>query len=94
MRFRVNTTSLAGAGFHERKLQEAVKGETTTDGARAPTNADLVERVASRNVDIVLRQIVERSPILASMLSAGELALTGGIYDVETGRVEFHQDGD
>lgn len=77
-----------------RKLQEAVEGETTTDGARAPTNADLVERVASRNVDIVLRQIVERSPILASMLSAGELALTGGIYDVETGRVEFHQDGD
>ncbi len=77
-----------------RKLQGAVEGETTTDGARAPTNADLVERVASRNVDIVLRQIVERSPILASMLSAGELALTGGIYDVETGRVEFHQDGD
>jgi carbonic anhydrase len=71
------------------KIRDAVALETETASDRTSANATFVERVASLNVDLVQRQILERSPILAAMLEAGEIALTGGIYDVETGRVEF-----
>jgi carbonic anhydrase len=73
------------------KIQEAVALETETVADRTAANAEFVERVASLHVDLVQRQILERSPILAAMLEAGEIALTGGIYDVETGRVDFHE---
>jgi carbonic anhydrase len=73
------------------KIQEAVALETETVTDRTAANAEFVERVASLHVDLVQRQILERSPILAAMLEAGEIALTGGIYDVETGRVDFHE---
>ncbi len=74
-----------------RKIREAVIRETASSGMRTSANSDFVERVASMNVGIVQRQIIERSPILAAMLDAGEIALAGGMYDVETGRVEFHR---
>lgn len=73
------------------KIQEAVVLETETVGDRTSANPEFVERVASLNVDLVQRQILERSPILAAMLDAGQIAVTGGIYDVETGRVDFHE---
>jgi carbonic anhydrase len=36
-----------------------------------------------------MSQIPQQSAILAEMLKKGEIALTGGIYDVETGKVDF-----
>lgn len=71
------------------KIQQAVALETETRADRTSANAAFVERVAALNVELTMRQIVERSPVLAGMLEAGEIALTGGIYEVETGRVEF-----
>lgn len=73
------------------KIQEAAALETEIVDNRTSKNSVFVERVASLNVDLVLRQILERSPILAAMLEAGEIGITGGMYDVETGRVDFHE---
>jgi carbonic anhydrase len=73
------------------KIQEAAALETETVENRTSANTAFVERVASLNVDLVQKKILERSPILAAMLEAGEIGITGGMYDVETGRVEFHE---
>lgn len=72
-----------------RKIQQAVALETETREGRTSANAAFVERVAALNVDLVQRQVLERSPLLSTMLEKGEIALVGGIYDVETGRVDF-----
>lgn len=48
-----------------------------------------VDTVAANNVHIVIDQIAAESEILRDMVEAGELAIVGGMYDVETGRVEF-----
>lgn len=72
------------------KIQPAVDMETATTENRSSSNAEFVERVAQLNVEMVQRQIVERSEVLAGMLDRGEIALVGGMYDVETGSVEFH----
>jgi carbonic anhydrase len=53
--------------------------------------AEFVERVSKSNVRLVLQEIPARSPIVAQLLERGEVALVGGMYDVETGRVEFYE---
>lgn len=72
------------------KIRPAVDMEEETVEHRTSANAEFVERVALLNVQLVQRQIVERSEVLAGMLESGELALVGGMYDVETGAVDFH----
>lgn len=72
------------------KIQPAVEMEEETVDNRTSGNAEFVERVALHNVQLVQQQIVERSDVLAAMLESGELALVGGMYDVETGAVDFH----
>lgn len=73
-----------------RKIEDAITLETATVGDRSSANAEFVERVAELNVLHVKQQIVERSPVLATMIENGEIALIGGMYDVETGAVEFY----
>jgi carbonic anhydrase len=55
--------------------------------------SELVERVALRNVREVMRQIPKRSSILAELVAEGKLKITGGLYNVETGVVEFLNEG-
>ncbi|MBX3173738.1 MAG: hypothetical protein KF709_04965 [Gemmatimonadaceae bacterium] len=72
------------------KLEAAVALETETTKDRNAGNAAFVERVAELNVRLVQRQIRERSAVLAEMLDKSEIALIGGMYDVDTGAVAFY----
>jgi carbonic anhydrase len=36
-----------------------------------------------------IRQIREKSPILKEMESKGEIKIIGGVYDMDTGHVDF-----
>lgn len=74
------------------KLKPAVDGETSISKDRNANNSEFVEKVASLNVRITKSQIVENSPVLKEMIQKGEIALAGGMYDVETGIVEFYDD--
>lgn len=72
------------------KIEDAIEMETETVGDRTSANADFVERVAANNVLLVKRQILERSPLIGDMIRASQLALVGGMYDVDSGAVEFY----
>jgi carbonic anhydrase len=74
------------------KIEEAVELETETVDERNSTNAEFVERVASLNVMLVKRQIMEWSPLLAEMVANSEIAIVGGMYDVESGAVSFYEE--
>lgn len=74
------------------KLQPAVDGEKSTTSERNASNSEFVEKVASLNVKIIQKQIVKNSPILLEMIEKDEIALVGGMYDVETGLVDFYDD--
>ncbi len=73
------------------KIRPAVEMETETTENRTSSNPEFVERVAKLNVNLVQQQILERSPLLAEMIESGDLALASGMYDVETGAVDFHR---
>ncbi len=74
------------------KLKPAVDAEKATKENRTAANAEFVEHVADLNVRLTLKQIPQQSSVIAEMVQQGEIALVGGMYDVETGVVEFYED--
>lgn len=74
------------------KIEEAVELETETQNERNSSNSEFVERVAELNVMLVKRQIMEWSPLLAEMVTNSEIAIVGGMYDVESGAVSFYEE--
>ncbi len=74
------------------KIEEAVELETETLNERNSSNSEFVERVAELNVMLVKRQIMEWSPLLAEMVANSEIAIVGGMYDVESGAVSFYDE--
>jgi carbonic anhydrase len=74
------------------KLKPAVEAETITRENRNSSNSAFVEKVADINVHLTMQEITRRSHVLREMVEAGEIAIIGGMYDVETGMVEFYED--
>lgn len=71
------------------KLKPAVEKESTILKDRNGTNEEFVNKVSELNVHFAMREIRERSSIIAEMISDGKIKLEGGVYDVETGEVNF-----
>lgn len=71
------------------KLAPAVDAEKTVAEERNSKNIDFVDKVAKINVNMTIKQIMDRSPILKEMSDKGEIGIVGGMYDVESGTVEF-----
>jgi carbonic anhydrase len=53
-------------------------------------NTYLIEKVAELNVHLVVQQIKQRSVVLSELLQNGKIGIVGGMYDIETGKVEFY----
>lgn len=73
------------------KLKPAVNAEKLTIANRNSSNSEFVERVAALNVRMTMEQIPQQSVIIKEMLDKKQIALVGGMYDVETGKVDFFE---
>ena len=71
------------------KIKPAVE-KTKTDGERNSKNSDFVEDVSKQNVLDAMKMIREKSKVLDDMVKNGEIEIKGGMYDLETGKVEFY----
>jgi carbonic anhydrase len=66
------------------KLQPAV------EAVKKNTEDDLdIDRIAEKNVLLSVKQITEKSPILRELVETGQISISGGMYDVATGKVTF-----
>lgn len=61
-------------------------------GERSSKNMEFVEMVAEDNVLRMLKEIPQQSPILKEMIDKGQIGIVGGMYNVETGVVEFYDE--
>lgn len=52
----------------------------------------LVQKVADKNVQLIVKHIRAQSGLLAAMEKAGEIGIVGGMYDIQTGKVDFFAD--
>lgn len=66
---------------------DAIKDETE----RSSKNPEFVQKVADMNVKLTISQIKKDSEVLSEMLEKGEIAIMGGMFDVNTGKVEFFE---
>ena len=72
------------------KIKPAVDQTKTEDGeARDSSNLNFVNRVSEANVNLTIEAIRKHSPVLKDMEDNGEIEITGAMYDVKTGSVNF-----
>ncbi|MCF6171709.1 MAG: carbonic anhydrase [Bacteroidales bacterium] len=72
------------------KITPAVEGtKTKPNEKRSSENADFVNRVAVKNVELTVENICGQSPILCEMYKQGEIDIVKAMYDVASGKVEF-----
>jgi carbonic anhydrase len=70
------------------KIRPAVK-TAAFDGERTSSNAAFVDAVARKNVELVMAQIPEKSPVLRDLQSKRAIKVAGAMYNIETGVVDF-----
>jgi carbonic anhydrase len=71
------------------RIKPAIAAVPDIGQARTAKNDQFVQQVAVANVNVVMQQIRERSPVLRAMLDEGKIELVGGMYDLSTGEVHF-----
>ena len=70
------------------KIKPAVE-TTTYSGERSAKNYAFVDAVARKNVELTVANIRKDSPVLAELESKGSIKITGAMYNLENGAVEF-----
>jgi len=70
-------------------LQPAVYAVPEDGGERTSKNAAFVQQVAQANVEITVKEILDRSEILRDMAGKGQIKVVGAMLDVKTGKVIF-----
>lgn len=73
------------------KIKPAVDGELTTVDNRNSGNASFVENVAVLNVELSVKNILLKSPIIAEKVKNEEISVLGGMHDISTGKVIFFE---
>lgn len=72
------------------KIRPAVKEASLMyNGEPVYSDPKFVEEVCYRNVNIAVNTIRKESPILREMEEKGDIMITGGVYDMESGIVDF-----
>lgn len=72
------------------KLKPAIDSETSFTENRNGKNIEFVNKVSARNVMLTIQQLRLQSPIIEEFEKLGKIKIVGGLYDVETGIVEFY----
>ena len=70
-------------------IHPAVDAETTTMSNRNSKNKDFVNNVGWLNVRHQIDLIMNTSPIIREAVNKGDVIITGAMYDIVTGKVDF-----
>ena len=73
-------------------IAPAVYAVGDVEGPRTSANKDYVQAVAHENVEMTVRNMVERSPVMHGLVEEGKLIVIGAMHDVATGEVTFFED--
>ncbi len=75
------------------KIKPAVEAvpEPRDTSLRNSSNLEFVDKVASKNVQIAIDNIMKDSPVLAEMAENGDIKIVGAMYDINTGAVDFYE---
>ena len=72
-----------------KKIELVINKETETKDRRDGLNPNFVFNVTKLNVLLTMDEIKNKSNIISELISSGKIEMIGGIYDVDTGKVDF-----
>jgi carbonic anhydrase len=70
-----------------KKIAPAVK--KAREDARGATDADLVELAINNNIKMVVKSLVDQSPVIRSLVGKGKVKIVGAKYELDDGKVEI-----
>lgn len=73
------------------KIKPAIENEKTILENRDGSNTVFVDKVTEQNVFHTIGRIRNESAIIAELEQVGKIKIVGGLYDVETGKVNFYE---
>lgn len=73
------------------KVRPAIENEKTIIENREGSNNIFVNKVAEQNVFHTIERIRKESTLIAELEQEGKIKIVGGLYDVETGKVNFYE---
>lgn len=76
-----------------KKIKPAIDKETTTLENRTADNMEFLNNVTKLNVENTIERIRKESEVVAQLENTGIIKIVGGVYDVETGKVHFMNNG-
>ncbi|OZV68575.1 carbonic anhydrase family protein [Winogradskyella aurantia] len=71
------------------KIRPVVEQLSHYEGDKSSSNPEFVHMVCEQNVRKTINDIRQNSPILKEMEDKGEIKIIGGVYDMDTGKVDF-----
>lgn len=72
------------------KIKPAVELTPTVEGEeRNSSNLSFVNKVADKNVELTVNNIIEQSSVLKELVDTQKLTVVGAMYDVKTGEITF-----
>lgn len=71
------------------KIDPAIHDVTSQMPGKEHTDSEFIKAVEKRNVITTMDLILQESPVLKELYENGEIGMTGGYYDVDTGEVTF-----
>lgn len=75
------------------KIKPAVNAVTdpTDASLRNSSNAEFVDNVSAKNVQLTIDRIMKESEVIADLVHTGQIKIIGGMYDINNGAVTFYE---
>jgi carbonic anhydrase len=71
------------------KIKPAIASEDTVHSERTASNDKFVECVSRLNVVSSINQVLNQSEIMNEMVKEGKVMIVGGMYCIDSGKVDF-----
>lgn len=84
-----NQVKLGSLSLLVDKIQPAIDAEKLTRHERTGNNPEFVRNVTDNHVYLTIDRIREESDIIRDLEEKDEIMIVGGVYDIETGKVEI-----
>lgn len=65
------------------------RARAASSGAADASNSAFIRAAIEENVRQTMKDILAESPVIAELVRGGDVAIVGGVYDLETGRVSW-----
>lgn len=70
-------------------IKPAIDALSDYEGDQTSANPEFVHLVTEKNVQLSIQDIRVRSPILKQMEEQGQIKISGALYDMKTGKIDF-----